>query len=768
MGCTSSKAVPQQKSRSGSLKSNYTLNNNKSFTLQLASRVNTIESTRTVTLGRCKARYAYMTQRGYYPDDLNKPNQDALSVNHKFANIKKDAWFSVYDGHGRNGDRCSQFAAKNLPETCSRLIEQERVRSWKKTNEEKNEYLKKNKDEDKETPDTENIILSKEEIHEICRKGHIDCNENLHQHNEIDDSLSGTTSISAYFYGPRSRITICNVGDSRAILGQTKAAEPNASFKKTSTTESKESKSAANESSNHIHISLKAFPLSRDQTPYRKDERIRVKKCGARIMSLDQIEGFEPSPVDEITLVDGVEDLELGEEIDEYGDPPRVWAPDGEYPGTAFTRSFGDAVAEELGVNAEPEILTRELSSKDKIIVLASDGVFEFLTNQSVIDICAKFQDPLEACRAVVAEAYELWLQYERRTDDITILCIFLDEIITEKNENIDDLDSSKNSDSQETSNFKNLDFDRPLGQLKRKNIFKDMVNMKHILSSLQSVAKNIDYSSSYSTKTPLEMKQISDAIDSNKKFRNISDKQRDEISKILISNPVEPNKVVIKQGDSNAEYLYFVDYGDFDVIKEDADASPKEDTKEQSPESSRTDKKINVVHSYHGSRSTNAHPSFGELALIHSKPRDATVKATSKGHLWLLPKLYFQKIVMEQNEKRMFSWMLHEVLKEGECSKEYTFSSMTFEEIEEAALKEVEEVMFEEGDQIIDKDSKGNEIYFVVYGLCESKQSKNAKKSFKENMLIGEEILKAETGQSYSLTVTALEKTKCLKIEIS
>jgi len=294
------------------------------------------------------------------------------------------------------------------------------------------------------------------------------------------------------------------------------------------------------------------------------------------------------------------------------------------------------------------------------------------------------------------------------------------------------------------------------------------MVDMKHILSSLQSVAKNIDYSSSYSTKTPLEMKQISDAIDSNKKFRNISDKQRDEISKILISNPVEPNKVVIKQGDSNAEYLYFVDYGDFDVIKEDADASPKEDTKEQSPESSRTDKKINVVHSYHGSRSTNAHPSFGELALIHSKPRDATVKATSKGHLWLLPKLYFQKIVMEQNEKRMFSWMLHEVLKEGECSKEYTFSSMTFEEIEEAALKEVEEVMFEEGDQIIDKDSKGNEIYFVVYGLCESKQSKNAKKSFKENMLIGEEILKAETGQSYSLTVTALEKTKCLKIEIS
>ena len=122
-------------------------------------------------------------------------------------------------------------------------------------------------------------------------------------------------------------------------------------------------------------------------------------------------------------------DLELGEELDEGGDPPRVWSPIGEYPGTAFTRSLGDAIAEELGVFAEPEMLTRELTQDDKIIVLASDGVFEFLTNQSVIDMCAKFSDPLEACRAVVAESYELWLQYELRTDDITMICIFIDEV---------------------------------------------------------------------------------------------------------------------------------------------------------------------------------------------------------------------------------------------------------------------------------------------------------------------------------------------------
>ena len=60
-------------------------------------------------------------------------------------------------------------------------------------------------------------------------------------------------------------------------------------------------------------------------------------------------------------------------------------------------------------------------------VVLASDGVWEFLTNQSVADMILKFTDPLDACRAVVAESYRLWLQYEVRTDDITMILAFVD-----------------------------------------------------------------------------------------------------------------------------------------------------------------------------------------------------------------------------------------------------------------------------------------------------------------------------------------------------
>lgn len=60
---------------------------------------------------------------------------------------------------------------------------------------------------------------------------------------------------------------------------------------------------------------------------------------------------------------------------------------------------------------AEPEILERELLPNDRYIVLASDGVFEFMTNQMVADMVVSKPDALEACRAVVEEAYSLWLQ---------------------------------------------------------------------------------------------------------------------------------------------------------------------------------------------------------------------------------------------------------------------------------------------------------------------------------------------------------------------
>lgn len=45
------------------------------------------------------------------------------------------------------------------------------------------------------------------------------------------------------------------------------------------------------------------------------------------------------------------------------------------------------AAAERLGVFAEPEVVTKQLTAAHPFLVIASDGVFEFLSSQSVIDM---------------------------------------------------------------------------------------------------------------------------------------------------------------------------------------------------------------------------------------------------------------------------------------------------------------------------------------------------------------------------------------------
>jgi len=50
-----------------------------------------------------------------------------------------------------------------------------------------------------------------------------------------------------------------------------------------------------------------------------------------------------------------------------------------------MARSFGDLVAASVGVSPEPEVLNFDLKTQDKFIIIASDGVWEFLSNDMVI-----------------------------------------------------------------------------------------------------------------------------------------------------------------------------------------------------------------------------------------------------------------------------------------------------------------------------------------------------------------------------------------------
>jgi hypothetical protein len=65
----------------------------------------------------CTIKYAWVTQRGYYPETPDKDNQDNYSIATKISeeeSLDNIALFGVYDGHGQEGHICSQFVSDQV------------------------------------------------------------------------------------------------------------------------------------------------------------------------------------------------------------------------------------------------------------------------------------------------------------------------------------------------------------------------------------------------------------------------------------------------------------------------------------------------------------------------------------------------------------------------------------------------------------------------------------------------------------------------------
>lgn len=59
----------------------------------------------------------------------------------------------------------------------------------------------------------------------------------------------------------------------------------------------------------------------------------------------------------------------------------RVWTKHENVPGLAMSRSMGDMVAASVGVSQEPDVVEFTLCSEDRMIIIGSDGVWEFIEN---------------------------------------------------------------------------------------------------------------------------------------------------------------------------------------------------------------------------------------------------------------------------------------------------------------------------------------------------------------------------------------------------
>ena len=217
---------------------------------------------------------------------------------------------------------------------------------------------------------------NKKKIYNIIGSTFIKVNEKLISNEAINSIFSGTTCVSL-IYTP-IKLICANIGDSRAVVGRY-------------------------DKNNKKWISIN---LSRDHKPTEEDEARRILKKGGRIKPfLDEETGAEVGP-------------------------PRVWVRDDEVPGLAMTRSFGDRVAAIAGTICVPEIKEYPFHEGDKFVILASDGVWEFISSEECINIIGKFYENnkiVECCDFLYQESRKRWLREEDVVDDITMLLIFFD-----------------------------------------------------------------------------------------------------------------------------------------------------------------------------------------------------------------------------------------------------------------------------------------------------------------------------------------------------
>lgn len=101
-------------------------------------------------------------------------------------------------------------------------------------------------------------------------------------------------------------------------------------------------------------------------------------------------------------------------------------------PGLRLSRSLGDLSAERDGLlTPTPEMCRHSVDSDDEILILASDGVFEFIDDAKAVTIVANVKagggSASDACASLVKQAALYWrLHEEGYRDDITCIVVYL------------------------------------------------------------------------------------------------------------------------------------------------------------------------------------------------------------------------------------------------------------------------------------------------------------------------------------------------------
>ncbi|KAL1211422.1 putative protein phosphatase 2C 33 [Cardamine amara subsp. amara] len=316
------------------------------------------------------------------------PNQDAMVVWENFGSRTDTIFCGVFDGHGPYGHMVAKRVRDNLPLKLSAYWEAKvPVEGVLKGITTVNNATNNNNSEDaaaasvsaEEEPRTsddlgeENTEESHSELFQTLKEAFLKAfkvmDRELKFHGSVDCFCSGTTAVTLIKQG--QYLVVGNVGDSRAVMG-----------------------------TRNSENALVAVQLTVDLKPNLPAEAERIRKCRGRVFALRD----EPEVC-------------------------RVWLPNCDSPGLAMARAFGDFCLKDFGLISVPDVSFRRLTEKDEFVVLATDGIWDVLSNEDVVAIVVSAPSRSSAARALVESAVRAW-RYKYPTskvDDCAAVCLYLD-----------------------------------------------------------------------------------------------------------------------------------------------------------------------------------------------------------------------------------------------------------------------------------------------------------------------------------------------------
>ncbi|XP_058737460.1 probable protein phosphatase 2C 33 [Vicia villosa] len=346
-------------------------------------------------------------------------NQDAMVVWENFCSREDTIFCGVFDGHGPYGHMVAKRVRDSLPLKLNthwelsvsggEVLKEISNNATGSANSEDTAFISAD-EESRVSVDAEEMEKFPEifqTLKESFLKAFKVMDRELKTHQTIDCFCSGTTAVTLVKQG--HDLVIGNIGDSRAVLG----------------TREKDG-------------SLAAVQLTVDLKPNLPAEAERIRKCRGRVFALRD----EP-------------------------DVCRVWLPNNDSPGLAMARAFGDFCLKDFGLISVPDVSHRRLTEKDEFVVMATDGIWDVLSNKEVVDIIAAAPRRATAARSLVESAVRAW-RYKYPTskvDDCAVICLFLDpgmqKISTASNAN-NSKEHPRSSGIQVSDNGDNEDVSEP------------------------------------------------------------------------------------------------------------------------------------------------------------------------------------------------------------------------------------------------------------------------------------------------------------------